>query len=1227
MKNNNNQIIGTPLNNEEPIPKVIPENANTDINQNPLEAPQKQKKGNANEDFDELNNLDKVLDNLYYNLEESKKQIAKLKKEIIEQTDKKKSLLDYIKLYSELISNNNELIYILDNQITLIKPELTNKANYFYKENVFEGENQLYNILQNTKSLNKHQDTSSYLWLKNYELENDIQILSSEKFKFLKFCSSFYQGINSAVHVNSIQFSEFQFKIDEIVNGKPEDISFEDINPEKNLFNKISIRIFFKNYISLDEIRLKQLNLNRNEISYEKDYIPQYKLACIEYDHSYEITKKYNILELMTIACKYFSIDPMKYFIVDEHFSIWPYDLVIYQELLNLNIATYGVKPHCRFFQFHENLNEKFTFVIIHKMQMMELLKLNWDNFKFVNYCTETKNSSVVKHMLSKLQDIRDDPMIYREVARIKEENLNENVKKIMSVELLKLFKEIEKKTKNKKKKKQNIQLLDELNERDKLKEEIKEKYANILDKLNMDLDGLMKYYNQLVKNPKETKKNLTQLIKNQNNPKKSDKRGLDYFVRQIIEHKDTNIIPQKYLRGDASIPVADEYFYLKLLNYYIHMQKLEIEEIQKMEKQEDNANDVKTNNLNADINNSKDNKDLLHQYKIEGNDTIKKNNNKSTTFNDLSSNISFLNDDNPSLSLINDEKKKFIPPNKRNVKQSFINFLESNKFSLKLLEIIFIIGMIICNIYSLGKVSNTTISEFREDIKNTFNSKKNCYKEWEEARSYSSVNSWLLNCLSNTIQTTLYSSVNIKNKKYFSLGFDVKIQNKKTIICTNSDTYNISFSSNPICTQKKEISFFFEKKHKLLNFVGINYISNYIGQKNKWYNTLFITDKNLYNATIFSIYNQKDLNKFKNLLTVKLKFNCIYKNDVASCESMYGDNTNLMEYDKKYLKSYFLLTEEDNNIDLIDLSTETAYFEAYFMNYCLDLLSIVTFTYSSTNKGINTKISFKTLGIETGYFETEAGYSQYKHVFENLSNSSKTDFNDYDYNLSKYLICYFTFIINIVLYLLYICILLLTYINFRIAKSGTFLRNNIFIFAFTVEFFLESGYVLMNKLNGDTDYFYPDQLILSDLKYKGAIYIDENLKIFKAFGCILLIYQVITTCFTFNKIYFFAIFMKTIFQRVLFITILFHIALALLINLLIGAYYEEYHSFLYSLWRILTYSFGINHEQKTNHTYHSFYNRNIYEYLSGVLVLFRNIVINFSMIILVYYIYKEKNN
>ena len=64
---------------------------------------------------------------------------------------------------------------------------------------------------------------------------------------------------------------------------------------------------------------------------------------------------------------------------------------------------------------------------------MMELLKLSWDNFKFVNYCTETKNSSVVKHMLSKLQDIRDDPMIYREVARIKEENLNENVKKIMN--------------------------------------------------------------------------------------------------------------------------------------------------------------------------------------------------------------------------------------------------------------------------------------------------------------------------------------------------------------------------------------------------------------------------------------------------------------------------------------------------------------------------------------------------------------------------------------------------------------------------------------------------------------------------------------------------------------------------------------------------------------------------------------------------------------------------
>ena len=120
------------------------------------------------EDLEEMNNLDKILDNLYFNLEESKKTIAKRKKEILEQKEKKKNLLEYIKLYTELISNNNELIKVIDTQVGVIKPEIIEPVNYCFKDNLFEGESSLYNNLMNTRLINKHQDTNTFLWLKKY---------------------------------------------------------------------------------------------------------------------------------------------------------------------------------------------------------------------------------------------------------------------------------------------------------------------------------------------------------------------------------------------------------------------------------------------------------------------------------------------------------------------------------------------------------------------------------------------------------------------------------------------------------------------------------------------------------------------------------------------------------------------------------------------------------------------------------------------------------------------------------------------------------------------------------------------------------------------------------------------------------------------------------------------------------------------------------------------------
>ena len=1157
------------------------------------------------EDLDEMNNLDKILDNLYYNLEESKKTIAKLKKEILEQKEKKKNLLDYIKLYTELISNNNELIKVIDTQVGVIKPEVIEPVNFCFKDNLFEGDSSLYNNLMNTKLINKHQDTNTFLWLKKYEVENDMQILSSEKLKFLKFCSNIYQGVYSAVHLDSIKFTDYQFKIDEIVNGRQENISIDDINPEKDLFDKISIKVYFKPSLSLEEIKMKTINLNSN---IDNESVPQFKLAFIEYNHNYDITKKYSVLEIMTTACKYYSIDPMRYFIVDREFRIWPYDLIIYNEIVNLNIETYGIKKHCRFFQFNQSLNEKLIFVIINKLQIMELLKMNWNNFRFVP--TYNNNSYVVKHMMAKLQDIKDDPALYREFSKIKEENMSENIKKIMSNELLKLLKEIES---NKLKKTNNINLINQKKGIDKIKEELKNKYSTILNRLNMDIDGLIKYYEDLEQFPQEGKKKILQI--NKHKISKGNQNGLEFFVKQIIESKDTNIIPQKYLKDSEPIPVADEYFYLKLINYYIHMQKQEIIEIEKKKEKSDNLQQLESKEVQPI---------KKHNVQKKEEQEIQKETNR-TSLTELSSNVSLLKDENKNFLLValNNNKEDNIEienPLDDNNEEKIIKQLKRNSAIQIIIEILLVISFVICDIYSIGQYSLTSISEFQLRIKNTFNMKTNCIDEWKNAHSFEQINSWLSKCLVETIESTIYS-----NKKsstpFYSLGFDIKISNRIVTSCNNYDTYNITFSSNPSCIQEKQKQSLFSQKHELLQRYGIQFTMNYINHTTNWYNSLLTNDKNLVNSTLISIFNVKDLNKFYQMITYYDKYQCLRLFHTKSCDKYYNSKKPYYNFDislnnTESIKDNYL--SDEYNQYLLDLSVPNAYIESFFINENFDLLSIITFSYSTSSKGISTKMSEKMLTIGTGTYKNKTELNQYKDILYSLqvqeSNNMQCIANSFSINYS-------TFIINIILLFLFGILFVNFYIKYRIQKQNHFIKNNIFFIFFFCEFSLECSYLLIQKLNHSNDFIFPNQLILNNFKFKGALNLDENLKIMKGVGCFLLFYQILLSLFTFDDLLFISIILKTIFQRFLFLVILFQIGISLLLNLTLGSSFSEYSSFSYSLWRIMTYSFGINHEQKTNHSLINMYNINLNEIFVGILVFIRNIIINFTLIILLYYL------
>ena len=52
-----------------------------------------------------------------------------------------------------------------------------------------------------------------------------------------------------------------------------------------------------------------------------------------------------------------------------------------------------------------------------------------------------------------------------------------------------------------------------------------------------------------------------------------------------------------------------------------------------------------------------------------------------------------------------------------------------------------------------------------------------------------------------------------------------------------------------------------------------------------------------------------------------------------------------------------------------------------------------------------------------------------------------------------------------------------------------------------------------------------------------------------------------------------------------------------------------------------MTYTFGINHEERTNLSLISMYNINLNEIFVGILVFIRNIIINFTLIIVLYYL------
>ena len=1014
--------------------------------------------------------------------------------------DLQEKLNEILQKYKKIKDENDNLsdeLTKLDYQLLdrKLKPKINDSVK-FKKDSVLHH-------LKKTLKITKDENLQKIL--KVIEKKQRITIFGTEKFKFLVNLAELYEQIeDKLLSVDENTLFELEAQIKNI--SPPED---DNKNNGKGIIIGIHIQ--------------KEIEHDKNKKGKKKEDNEKVALmSVIEEDVLYEIKKKYTILDITKKAADYFNVDPLKFILINEKFQLYPFDLVLYDMILEENMKRGYVQSLCNYFQLSPKVSGEMKFTLIQKKLFKEYISNSNEEFSFV---CETQ---ITREIFTIYQDYKN------QLSDSLNEKKKEDIKTLEEI-ISTLYGRKNIKIKLGKKGKQNkdepnVSMNEMMNIRGNLtlkENAIIDKYQNFIDSFGMEYDTFFNYIREIYDTqeaiPDFKKYAEIQVDQNESVASLDSKKEKDdtftycskkvslfdesksYFSKEkeeekilnvstyIINYRNNGLIPQNYLKRTYKLSKKENE--IKCYKNYIKKRKEQMVQNQSPEKKK-----------KFDFSNKKENEGLRAKKNLI------------TMFQHF---INLKTAKNPKISL-----------------------------ALMIIEIICIILIYTFAYVTANKISIKEKVFYKEHIKSLFNKRENCIKQWKNnIFTYDNINKWIDACLFPVLDDSFdinnQSQPNQTNKYLHIPRIDFQVKNNKFEPCKGVESYDIQFYRNltPQCSNKTELS----NLELLLEKYGLKGKHKYYDKTLNFLIRLFSNDRRVEQSTMLSIIDKDNLEKFKNLF---------YSSDnmgfVGNTTSIINIDVFFVSNNEKYtiMESFNFASGNDDNSNYIETTNSSMYaeFNTKYYPYITFLIAIVF---------MGTLIA--------------------KQVLKKNKNI-------------------FSIIINNVFLILY------------------------FIFAFTGAIFIWT--FRKSEVTADTIQVTEDQ----DL-YDVAMVKYNTYQIIKSFEIIAITYHGVYTFFDSSQVIAYSYFFKSIFIRTLLVVCVFSLGIAVVLNAVLGSYFECYSTYLYSYLVVLTRLFGyVDLNEENGNVYMKYVSQNLsylYDCLVGLQILTKVLVINLFFSYTLYY-YKK---
>ncbi len=310
-------------------------------------------------------------DNLFFKIQESKKTFhSRMETLNLEQSNCKK--------FSKVIEEKKEELRRLEESINLVNEKIgdTHTQKMFvdelkkHKQDAYTVS--AFEVLSYVKEAES--DEACQNWLKDWSVMESQKILKTEKLKMMKHLGHFFENTEKLFEVDNLMFNNMQHKIEKVfIKNKSIVDSHDDI-----VTKTINIKIF-------EKVDLDAAEFNQATIDVDKNVKNVFNISVIDYDFMYNIIKKFLVVEVKTLACRYFEVEQDDFVLVDEKFKIWPFDVAVYDVIFTLNLEKNNTRPHSKFFHLDPAITANLKFVLVAKEDYLYYCQRNFDKLLFVD--------------------------------------------------------------------------------------------------------------------------------------------------------------------------------------------------------------------------------------------------------------------------------------------------------------------------------------------------------------------------------------------------------------------------------------------------------------------------------------------------------------------------------------------------------------------------------------------------------------------------------------------------------------------------------------------------------------------------------------------------------------------------------------------------------------------------------------------------------------------------